>query len=104
MDLSFDKDDKLLKKYSDVWNKFSNSINQNFDNKHIYNKNFLKTKIKSYGDEIFMINKFLNKDLMDVHKCFLNERKCIEKERKVVRYITEDLQISSDDSDDSMKN
>ena len=51
MDLSFDKDDKLLKKYNNVCNKFSNSINQKFDNKHIYSKNFLKTKIKSYGDE-----------------------------------------------------
>ena len=37
-------------------------------------------------------------------KCFLNECKYIGKERKVVRYITEDLQMSSDDSDDSMKN
>ena len=45
MDVSFDKDDKLLKTYNDVWNKLSNSINQKFDSKHIYNKIFLRTKI-----------------------------------------------------------
>ena len=45
MDVSFDKDDKLLKKYNDVWNKLINSIKEKFDMKHIYNKNFLRTKI-----------------------------------------------------------
>ena len=45
MDVSFDKDDKLLKKYNDVWNKLSNSIKEKLDRKHIYNKNFLRTKI-----------------------------------------------------------
>ena len=29
-----------------------NSIKQKFDNKIIYNKTFLKTKIKSYRDEV----------------------------------------------------
>ena len=46
----------------------------------------------------------LEKMESSAHKCFLNECKYIEKERKVVRYITEDLQMSSDDSDNSMKN
>ena len=31
---------------------------------------------------------------------FLKECKCIEKEKKVVRYINDDLKIYSDDSDE----
>ena len=32
---------------------------------------------------------------------FLKECKCIEKEKKVIRHITNHLESSSDDSDDS---
>ena len=46
------KDDKLLKKYNDIWNKVSNSIKKEIDCKSIYpSKFFLKSKIKSYGSE-----------------------------------------------------
>ena len=40
-----------IKKYNDVLNKVSNSIKKEFDSEHIYSKRFLKTKIKSYGDD-----------------------------------------------------
>ena len=45
------EDDDLLEKYNNVWNKISNSINKELDSEPIYNKKFLKTKIRSYGDE-----------------------------------------------------
>ena len=45
------KDDDLLKKYNDISNKFSNSIKKELDCKFICKKHFLKTKIRSYGDE-----------------------------------------------------
>ena len=51
MDVFFINDDELLKKYTDVWNEVSNSIKKEFFNEPMYNKNFLKTKIKSYPDE-----------------------------------------------------
>ena len=38
-------------KFHDVWNKNGNSIKKEFDNKHIYYKRLLKTKIKFYSDE-----------------------------------------------------
>ena len=55
----FINDDELLKKYTDVWNKVSNSIKKEFFNEPICNKNFLKTKIKFYPDEAsgFLIKK-----------------------------------------------
>ena len=44
------EDEELLKKY-DIWNKVSNSNLSNLITEPIYNKKFLKTKMKSYSDE-----------------------------------------------------
>ena len=54
-------DDDLLEKYNNIWDKVSADIKKQFDSKPVYNKSFLKTKIKSYGDEvqIFTIKKLL---------------------------------------------
>ena len=51
MDTFLIEDNDLLKKYNEVWNKVSNSMKKEFDSKPTYNKNFLKTKTKFYGDE-----------------------------------------------------
>ena len=45
------KDDDLSEKYSAIWDKVSTNIKREFDSKPVYNKKFLKTKIKSHGDE-----------------------------------------------------
>ena len=45
------EDEKLLKKYNNVRNKVINSMKTEFDSKLIYNEKFLKTKLKSSGDE-----------------------------------------------------
>ena len=39
-------------KYNTMWNKISADIRKKFDSEPVYNKNYLKTKIKSHGDEI----------------------------------------------------
>ena len=41
------EDHELLEKYNIIWNKVSNSIKKDFDGKHVNNKKYLKTKIKS---------------------------------------------------------
>ena len=46
------KDEKLLEKYNEIWKKISNIIKKEFDNKPVYNKKYLKTKIKSYNRKI----------------------------------------------------
>ena len=43
------EDEKLFKKY--IWNQVTNSMKKEFHSKPIYNKKFLKTKIKCYRDE-----------------------------------------------------
>ena len=46
------EDHDLLEKYSTIWDKVSADIKKAFDSKPVYNKKFLKTKIKSHGDEV----------------------------------------------------
>ena len=41
------KDEKLLEKYNDIWEKVRNVINKEFDSKPVYNEKYLKTKVKS---------------------------------------------------------
>ena len=48
----FIEDDDLLKKYDTIWNKVSADISKEFDSKLVYNKEFLKAKIESHGNEV----------------------------------------------------
>ena len=51
MDVLFVEKDSLLEKYNTIWDKVSADVKKEFDSKPFYNKIFLKTKIKCYGDE-----------------------------------------------------
>ena len=42
------KDDELLEKYNEIWEKVKNSINKEFDNESLYNEKYLKAKIESF--------------------------------------------------------
>ena len=57
----FIEDDDLLEKYNTIWDKVSLDIKKEFDSEPVYNKNFLKTTVKSHGDEVtdFYLKKFL---------------------------------------------
>ena len=46
------EDDGLLEKYNTVWDKVRADIKKEFDSEPVYNKEFLKTKIKSHGVEV----------------------------------------------------
>ena len=46
------KDNDLLEKYNTIWYKVSADIKKEFDKEPVYNKKFLKTKIKSHGDKV----------------------------------------------------
>ena len=46
------KDNKLLEKYNEIWNKVSNTIKKLFDSEPLYNEKYLKTKVKSYDGKI----------------------------------------------------
>ena len=38
--------------YNTIWDKVRADIKKEFDSEPVYNKNFLKTKIKPHGDEV----------------------------------------------------
>ena len=46
------EDDDLLVKYNTIWYKVSADTKKEFDREAVYNKNYLKTKIKYHGDEV----------------------------------------------------
>ena len=46
------KDDELLEKCNEIWEKVKNSLKKEFDSKSIYNEKYLKAKIKSYNGKI----------------------------------------------------
>ena len=57
-----------LKKYNDIWNKFSNNMKKEFDSEPIYIKKFVKTKIKPWSDEAL---NFDDKEMPEVGSNFI---------------------------------
>ena len=95
MDVFLIENDDLLEKYI-IWDKVSTNIKREFDSEPVYNKIFLKTKIKSHGDEVTALKKDENYYL----QVFLKECKFIEK--KLIRHSNDNLIDfpASDDSDE----
>ena len=63
------EDDDLLEIYNTIWDKVSADMKKEFDNKPVYNKEHLKTKIKSHVDEV---TDFYDKEIPKVdssHTC-----------------------------------
>ena len=56
------KDDDLLEKCNTIWGNVCADIKKEFDGEPVYNKNYLKSKIKAHGNEItdFYDKKFLS--------------------------------------------
>ena len=105
----FIEDGDLLEKHNTIWDKVSADIKQKFDSEPVYNNIFLKTKIKSHGDEVsdfydkkipkvdsnhtclevISLDSALNKDGNYYPQVFLKECK------EVIRHIIDDLEGSS---------
>ena len=52
---------------------------------------------------VILIHSVLKKDKIVFLQVFLKNCKYMEKEKKIIRYVTNDLKFSSDDSDESDK-
>ena len=117
------EDEDLLEKYNTIWDKVRAEIKKEFDSEPVYNKNFLKTKVKSYGDdvkdfydkeipkvdsnytclEVIRLDSALKNDENYYPQVFLKECKRIK--NRVIRLINDNLSDSyssgySDDSDE----
>ena len=113
------EDDNFLEKFNTIWDKFSDDIKKQFHSEPVYNKNSLKTKLKSHRDEVTdfcdkeipkadshytclaAIDSALNKDENYYPQLFLRDYKYIKK--KAIRYIIDALESCFDDFDDSDK-
>ena len=42
----------MMTLYNTIWDKLSADIKKEFDSEPVFNDNYLKTKIKSHGDEV----------------------------------------------------
>ena len=102
------KDDDILNTYNTTWDKVSADIKKKNESKPVCNKNFLKTKIKSYGNKttdfhnkevpkrgsnynslaVISLDSTLDKDESYYLQVFIKKCKYVEKEKKVIRYIT----------------
>ena len=52
MDVCLVKDGDLLETYIAIWDKVRADIKKEFDSAPVYNKEYVKTKIISHGDEV----------------------------------------------------
>ena len=117
------KDDELLEKYNDIWEKVSQSIKKELDGKPVNYEKHLKTEIKSDVGKIntnFHNNKIPKESFQCIcltvvmthsvfrasnnyyPQVFLEEDKYVVKEKKMPEYITDDIELSSDsDREDS---
>ena len=50
------KDDELLEKYNDIWEKVKNNIKKEFDSEPVYSKKNLKAKIKLYNGKATQVS------------------------------------------------
>ena len=114
------EDDVLLEKCNTIWDKISADIKKEFDSEPVYNKYYLKTKIKSHGNEVtdfydkkirnldsnhtclavISLDSALQKDGNYYPQVFLKECKYIEK--KAFTHINDNLSkfFSSSDQPD----
>ena len=114
------KDEELFKKYNKTWEKVKNSLKKDFDSEPVYNKKYLKAKIKSYNGKIntaFYNNKITNEGSQQIFlsvflidsvfktgksyypQVFLEECKYVVKEKKISKYIIHETEISEISSD-----
>ena len=118
------QDDDLLEKYNTVLGKVSADIKEEFHSELVYNKNYLKAKIKSYGYEVtdFYDRKIPKLDSNHTCLAVISLASAIKKDdnycpqaflkeflffiflkKKVVRHINDnlsDFSYSSDESDE----
>ena len=46
-------DKKILKKYSEIWDKIKSLIKKEFNSEPVYNDKYIKTKIKIYNNRVY---------------------------------------------------
>ena len=111
------KDDELLERYNEIWEKVKYSPKKEFDSEPVYNKKYLKAKIKSYDGKsstnfhsnkipkedsqyiclsVILIASVLRKGKNYYRQVVLEECRYVVKEKKIPKYIIDNIEIPSD--------
>ena len=106
------KDNELLEKCNEIWGKVTNSIKKELNSESVYNKKYLKTKIKSYKGKInanflLILNNLVYRKDKKKKKIILKRfQKSVNSQLniKLSHYITDDINISSDNSNNENSN
>ena len=117
-------DNKLLKKYTKIWERVSSSMNIKFDSEPVYGDNakYIKSKIKSHGYKIntnfqdkkipeenasykclslIILGSVIRENEKNYRQTLLEECKYEIKKKKMENIINDDLDLSSSDESDS---
>ena len=117
-------DNKLLNKYSKIWERVSNLMNIEFDSEPVYGDNdkYIKTKIKMYEDKVntnfqgkkvpkentsykclslIMLDSVITVNKIYYPQTLLEECKYVIKKNKMESLINDDLDLSSSDESEN---
>ena len=117
-------DNKLLKKYKKIWEKFGNLLNIEFDSEPVYGDvdKYIKTKIKMYGDRVntnfqgkkvpkentsykclslIMLDSVIRVNKKYYPQTLLEECKYVIRKNKMENFVNNDLSLSSSDESDN---
>ena len=121
MSLKID-DESVYLKYTEIWNNIKKSLGIKFHSQPIYDDKYIKIKVKTYssmintlfsGNEIpkernhyiciatICIDSALRIEKRNYPQFYLEQPKCKIKKRELVNFISAEVDLSSDDSDDS---
>ena len=116
------EDESVYRKHNEIWNKMKTSLNTRFHSQPIYDDKYIKTKVKTFssmintlfsGNEIprernhyiciaaICIDSVLKVDKKNYPQVCLEQCKYKIKRRKPANLIDAEVDLSSDDSDDS---
>ena len=116
------EDEGVYLKYNKIWNKIKNTLNIRFHSQPIYDDKYVKTKVKTFDgvvNTLFSDNKITkegNHDICIAGMCIdciikvnkknypqvhLEQFKHKIRKRKLVDFIDADVDLSSDDSNES---
>ena len=107
------KDEEVLEKYNEIWEKVKNSLKKEFDSEPVYfkkyvkanngkiNTNFHNNKISKEGFQFICLSVILIDFVFRTGKnyypqVFLEKCKYVIKEKNIPKHIIDDIEISSD--------
>ena len=121
--MSFEiEEESVYLKYAEIWNKIKSILNVKFHSQPMYDDKYIKTKVKTFnnttntlfsGDEIpkeiihyvcisaICIDSVLKTDKKNYPQVYLEQCQYKIKNIELVSFIDDEVNLSSDDSDDS---